>query len=231
MCRFGRIPAIVPVVILAFLTGCSTSLIVDDEHQPVRSTHAKVGDSQYSAAAALNDCRIDELYGDELKAHDPNKEVFERGLALSGGGMRAASFTMGILEALHEKKDLPRFDVVSSVSGGGYTWGRYISHVVHGDDPAKLFEIGGPYQTLIGQRANRTPKTISLGIAASDLLLGAPWNLFANGLFGWHVNTSPGRRFYEHRLRRTFQTEPVPNKNPEYITPTWAEYRQAVKDG
>jgi len=231
MRRFGRIPAGVAVVVLAFLTGCSTSLIVDDEHRPVRNTHAPVDDPQYAAAAATNDCRIDELYGDELRAHDPSKQAFERGLALSGGGMRAATFAMGVLEALQKKDELPRVDVVSSVSGGGYTWGWYVSHVVNEDDPKKLFDIDGPYQQLIGKRANLTPKTISLGIAGSNLFPGALWNLFANGLFGWHANASPGRHFYEHRLRRTFNTEPVGPNDAVYINRTWADYRQAVKDG
>ena len=52
------------------------------------------------------------------------------GLALSGGGVRSASFCLGMLQALSQKSDdgkgkpvapLERFDYLSTVSGGGYT--------------------------------------------------------------------------------------------------------------
>ena len=42
------------------------------------------------------------------------------GLAFSGGGIRSASFGMGILQALHEKEVLEKIDYLSTVSGGGY---------------------------------------------------------------------------------------------------------------
>jgi len=41
-------------------------------------------------------------------------------LALSGGGIRAASFSLGVLQALNEHKCFPRIDYLSTVSGGGY---------------------------------------------------------------------------------------------------------------
>jgi hypothetical protein len=42
------------------------------------------------------------------------------GLALSGGGIRSATFNLGILQALAERKMLGDFDYLSTVSGGGY---------------------------------------------------------------------------------------------------------------
>jgi len=42
------------------------------------------------------------------------------GLAFSGGGIRSATFNLGILQALAEKGLLRRFDYLSTVSGGGY---------------------------------------------------------------------------------------------------------------
>lgn len=42
------------------------------------------------------------------------------GLALSGGGIRSATFSLGILQALAAEGLLCRFDYISSVSGGGY---------------------------------------------------------------------------------------------------------------
>ena len=45
------------------------------------------------------------------------------GLAFSGGGIRSATFNLGILQALASLKVLTRFDYLSTVSGGGYIAG------------------------------------------------------------------------------------------------------------
>ena len=45
------------------------------------------------------------------------------GLAFSGGGIRSATFNLGVLQALAEMKLLRDFDYLSTVSGGGYIGG------------------------------------------------------------------------------------------------------------
>lgn len=45
------------------------------------------------------------------------------GLALSGGGIRSATFNLGLLQSLADKDVLGHFDYVSTVSGGGYVGG------------------------------------------------------------------------------------------------------------
>ncbi|MES0042228.1 GMC oxidoreductase [Mesorhizobium sp. M0091] len=45
------------------------------------------------------------------------------GLALSGGGQRAATYCLGVLQALAGTKVLPRIDFLSAVSGGNYIAG------------------------------------------------------------------------------------------------------------
>src|SRR5262249_44863655 len=42
------------------------------------------------------------------------------GLAISGGGIRSATFSLGILQGLASFRLLGRFDYLSTVSGGGY---------------------------------------------------------------------------------------------------------------
>jgi predicted acylesterase/phospholipase RssA len=42
------------------------------------------------------------------------------GLALSGGGIRSASFAMGVMQGLHAQGVMKNFDYLSTVSGGGY---------------------------------------------------------------------------------------------------------------
>ncbi len=49
---------------------------------------------------------------------DPLKDAV--GLALSGGGIRSATFNLGVLQALARYRVLRRIDYLSTVSGGGY---------------------------------------------------------------------------------------------------------------
>ena len=51
----------------------------------------------------------------------PDRDYF--GLALSGGGIRSATYNLGLLQALSEKGLLDHVDYVSTVSGGGYIGG------------------------------------------------------------------------------------------------------------
>jgi len=54
---------------------------------------------------------------------DATKEAHKAnlvGLAFSGGGIRSATFNLGVLQALAELKLLYRIDYLSTVSGGGY---------------------------------------------------------------------------------------------------------------
>lgn len=61
------------------------------------------------------------------------------GLALSGGGYRAAAFHLGTLRALHKMGLLNKVDVISSVSGGSIIAAYY---ALHKDEPFELFEKG-----------------------------------------------------------------------------------------
>src|SRR6516165_5788265 len=51
----------------------------------------------------------------------PTTTDLMKGLALSGGGVRSASFCLGVLQALHAAgKFRGTIDYLSTVSGGGY---------------------------------------------------------------------------------------------------------------
>lgn len=50
------------------------------------------------------------------------------GLAMSGGGIRSASFNIGALKALYDIGFLDSIDIISSVSGGSYASGWYYSN-------------------------------------------------------------------------------------------------------
>lgn len=53
------------------------------------------------------------------------------GLALSGGGIRAATFSLGVLVSLARRGLLPQFDYLSTVSGGGYLGSFITSFISH----------------------------------------------------------------------------------------------------
>lgn len=53
------------------------------------------------------------------------------GLALSGGGIRSASFCLGVLQALDANKVFDRVDYISTVSGGGYIGASLTTAMTH----------------------------------------------------------------------------------------------------
>ena len=56
------------------------------------------------------------------------------GLALSGGGYRAAAYHVGTLRTLHKLGILEKVDVISSVSGGSITAAFYGPYFVNEDE-------------------------------------------------------------------------------------------------
>ena len=49
-----------------------------------------------------------------------NEQQTVSGIAVSGGGIRSASFGLGVMQALVANNQLQRMDYMSTVSGGGY---------------------------------------------------------------------------------------------------------------
>jgi predicted acylesterase/phospholipase RssA len=66
------------------------------------------------------------------------------GLALSGGGIRSATFCLGVVQVLSERGLMKDIDYLSTVSGGGYT-GSFISSLIgSGADFDQLARPFGP---------------------------------------------------------------------------------------
>jgi Patatin-like phospholipase len=86
-----------------------------------------------------------------LEEKDLHRAALDRGLSalcLSGGGIRSASFCLGVVQALARARLLAKFDYLSTVSGGGY--------------------IGSWLQNLIHQEPGRDLEAVQDGLAASD---------------------------------------------------------------
>lgn len=64
------------------------------------------------------------------------------GLALSGGGIRSATFSLGVVQVLAEKRLLNDVDFLSTVSGGGYT-GSFLTQRLGNNESQS--EVAGPH--------------------------------------------------------------------------------------
>ena len=64
------------------------------------------------------------------------------GLALSGGGIRSATFSLGVVQVLAEKGFLREVDFLSTVSGGGYT-GSFLTQRLGNGEPVS--DVAGPH--------------------------------------------------------------------------------------
>ncbi len=61
-------------------------------------------------------------------------------LCLSGGGIRSATFGLGVLQGLAKRDLLGQFDYLSTVSGGGYIGSWLSSWIHHSGSAEKVFE-------------------------------------------------------------------------------------------
>jgi WD40 repeat protein len=111
-------------------------------------------------------------------------------LCLSGGGIRSASFGLGVLQGLARLRLLDRFHYLSSVSGGGYI-ASWLSAWRHreGDDIVfrklgALPETGVEPPEISGLRADSNYLTPQLGLLSADT-----WTVIAlyvrNLLLNW----------------------------------------------
>lgn len=91
-------------------------------------------------------------------------EPVRLGLALSGGGFRAAAFHLGVLKRLEELRILPRLKVLSCVSGGSIT--------------------GSLYALRCAERNPGTPGTFPVDALIAELYPALTENLRARALFG-----------------------------------------------
>ena len=70
------------------------------------------------------------------------------GLALSGGGIRSATFNLGLLQELNAKGLLGKFDYLSTVSGGGYIGGFWSAWRQRNPKAASVFPSAGAPEAL-----------------------------------------------------------------------------------
>jgi len=81
---------------------------------------------------------------EDRNASAPAEGTNAIGLALSGGGIRSATFSLGVVQVLAEKGFLKEVDFLSTVSGGGYTGCFLSQRLGGGEDHATVAAPHGP---------------------------------------------------------------------------------------
>ena len=100
--------------------------------------HRRIVDDAFSGAVKpMRDLRLANLYA-RLHERAGDKSKARTALCISGGGIRSATFAMGVIQGLASAKVLDQFDFLSTVSGGGYigswlsSWARRHPHGMSG---------------------------------------------------------------------------------------------------
>ncbi len=147
-------------------------------------------------------------------------------VAMSGGGNRAAAFSIGVLSGLHQIGVLDDVDVISAVSGGSYalSWFLLQHYYAHELDSTavpedrrdeELFDPGGPYQKYLEDHA-------TIGGISEAIMKGSLSAVFDGVLFNalrlptlvlgasaaHLLNESSMRAEYRNGLQRTYQMRP-----------------------
>src|ERR1035438_8131167 len=107
------------------------------------------------------------------------------GLAFSGGGIRSATFNLGVLQALAKLEILRYVDYLSTVSGGGYI-GGWLMGMLHrlgaggmkdveeGLDPSQVNQNNLPQKAIAHLRAYSNYLTPKVSVLSADT-----WSLFS----------------------------------------------------
>ncbi len=131
-------------------------------------------------------------------------------IAFSGGGIRSAAFSIGVMKGLHAisgeggEPFLHQIDIMSAASGGAYGMSWYYMNQL-GPNPISKHDLFlSPAQNYLLENADFMTARRFVQGSVSDVLL-IPWNFFANGIFGWHLNSSfVATQTYENAIRQTF---------------------------
>ena len=108
--------------------------------------------------AIIRDVERDEVRARRLRMEQPVPGELNNlaGLAISGGGLRSATFALGVVQGLAEKNMLGQFDYLSTVSGGGYL-GSFLSSYFNSpvDPNAESSATPGSRDPEVGPNAER----------------------------------------------------------------------------
>ncbi len=165
------------------------------------------------------------------------------GVALSGGGARSASTSIGFLNGLDRQGILAQVDLISSVSGGSYASYWFFSHLYNAKirapdestlvrDPGRtkdryseLFQDERRFQLQVAENSRLASKAqgpvtsrLEMGAEALTWLPTIPLHWLTAGLFDRKDNLNPLTHYYHAGLERAYglypeQMPPPPFRN------------------
>lgn len=200
---------------MGLLAGCN-GVVVHSVTAHVTGYPSAVTPTNAAARTAMADANMKALRwytaheGTYHKANGHTPTFPQHCLALSGGGIRSAAFSIGVLKGLAEKGVLAATDAISSVSGGGYALAWYYMKYVEAyaatrpaSPPPRPDVFSDASLADVASRAGFiTPAHVVTGVVADSVFM--PVNLVLNGLWGTHTNTTPARRMYQEQIVTTF---------------------------
>ena len=191
---------------LALLPACASNLL---RYGPPEAEHLDAPDFASEAPFFRSDSAKPELC-----------------IAISGGGMRSASFSIGALSGLHEAGVLDEVDAISATSGGAWALSWYVAQQVQqrliAGDPAieRMLAEDGAFRKhliengrLIADSAGDLPAESwqfyywGLWSIVTSIAL-APFNLFFDFLLNFDYNENLNRSVYSRGLTRTYHHVP-----------------------
>ena len=130
----GREPAFLPYVSSVDALGAKSvdALGSPDEHTVMLANRLLLEAAFAGQLRRIRDQRLDKVY-EAVRQQDT------AALCLSGGGIRSATFALGLLQGLARNRLLGKLDYISTVSGGGYA-GSWLSAWMHHAGPKAVHE-------------------------------------------------------------------------------------------
>lgn len=132
---------------------------------------------------------INNVEAAEIKARREHYQIKTKegfngiGLALSGGGIRSATFGLGVVQVLADRKLLSQIDFLSTVSGGGYTGSFLTRRLGDGILEKELASPHGPDPEPIRYLRQQVKFLASKNLKES-------WSMFTATLGGMLLNWS-----------------------------------------
>jgi len=114
-----------------------------------------------TAEIRANENDFDKMFVQERDIVGKHSKENLAGLAFSGGGIRSATFNLGIIQSLARHKLLEKFDYLSTVSGGGYI-GSWLSAQIYRHTGAAKTKIEG-FQELLKEslESGKEPESVN----------------------------------------------------------------------
>ncbi len=220
----------------ASLCACSTVVLSDIERLEPSTIPDEYWKAKISPLPAYECERKYIVQRRKAVGLSPNEPVVA--LCFSGGGLRAATIQLGVLQGLEESNMLKSADYLSSVSGGSYIAAWYVSHllpkghtpvrskktlfrggnIAYSSDPATLLQLSPSCDGAVDELMERRGFVLGKGNMHLSWIIPAyvgtlPFNYTFDLLLHWKpvrgkFNLYHPAYLYDRAIRRTYLIQP-----------------------